>query len=335
MRAGIPESTLADWHVMDVGTGRQALAFLEMGARRVSHFDISPENVAAVDGHIRDTKSSDRLSTTCCDLVRADLGHSRFDFVYLNGIVQHFSDVGRGLVNCIRALKPGGLLWLYFYRSGSFDQFMVTLLRNLVNGGNVARDDSKARDYDAYSRLFFSENVTRTYLSSAFMDGVFTRYARCYPVSTYLAFAAECGLDLVAASGIEPADREVDHIQARGAGVITLRKTRHVDGPQLALAAKRLSPEKEVNQLSRDLYLGNTEILRTLDLTQQLENIICLAKPHDIILPLVALRLFSFYMQKTKAQGYDGNRRHTDLQALLTGIIETLRDELAGKRRTI
>src|SRR5687767_8175079 len=51
-RSGIPVEALADWHIMDVGTGRQALAFLKMGAGRVSHYDISPENVARAESHI-------------------------------------------------------------------------------------------------------------------------------------------------------------------------------------------------------------------------------------------------------------------------------------------
>ena len=51
VKSGIAVEKLRDWHVMDVGTGRQALAFLNMGARSISHFDISAENVAR-DLHI-------------------------------------------------------------------------------------------------------------------------------------------------------------------------------------------------------------------------------------------------------------------------------------------
>lgn len=45
VRSGIVVEKLRDWDVMDVGTGRQALAFLNMGARSIWHFDISAENI--------------------------------------------------------------------------------------------------------------------------------------------------------------------------------------------------------------------------------------------------------------------------------------------------
>src|SRR5437016_4442120 len=53
-KSGIPIASLFDWDIMDVGTGRQALAFLSMGARHVVHHDISAENVARVEAHIQE-----------------------------------------------------------------------------------------------------------------------------------------------------------------------------------------------------------------------------------------------------------------------------------------
>src|SRR5262245_20319612 len=253
-KAGIPVAALANWHVMDVGTGRQALAFLNMGAQRVSHFDISSENVARVEAHIAVHGLAKRLDTICCDLVETDLGRARFDFIYLNGIAQHFSDVGRGLVNCIRALKPGGLLWLYFYRSGSFDQFFVYMLRNLVGGSNVAVDAALTRDHYAAARLFFAPDARDNYLTSIYMDGVFTRYAHLYTVETYLDFARDCGLEVVSSSGLDPLGCSVDHYFARNAGVVTLRKRAEVGDVDLTAAARRRAPEAEVDQLEPSLY---------------------------------------------------------------------------------
>lgn len=149
------------------------------------------------------------LDTTCCDLVETDLGLARFDFIYLNGIVQHFSDVGRGLVNCIRALKPGGLLWLYFYRSGTFDQFFLYMQRNLVGGSNIAADAAQMRDHYVAGRMFFASEAKDNYLTSIYMDGVFTRYAHLYTVETYLDFAKACGLEIASSSGLDPLGRNV------------------------------------------------------------------------------------------------------------------------------
>lgn len=128
VKSGIPIENFAKWKVMDVGTGRQALTFLNFGAVEVAHFDISPENVARLDTFRMANGLEKRLTTTCCDLVQTDLGTDRFDFIYLNGIVQHFSDVGLGVTRCMRALRPGGLLWLYFYRSGT-----ITAINEVLN----------------------------------------------------------------------------------------------------------------------------------------------------------------------------------------------------------
>jgi SAM-dependent methyltransferase len=325
-KSGIELSNLADWHVLDVGTGRQALTFLKLGARRVSHFDISPENVERVRAHVAARDLADRLETTFCDLVDTDLGRERFDFVYLNGIVQHFSDVGRGLVNCMRALKPGGLLWLYFYRSGTFDNFVLYMLRTLVNGGNVVRDEEVLRDHYVAARLFYSGAAGRNYLTSIYMDGVFTRYARLYSAATYLKCMHDCGFEIVSSSGLDPLGREVDHTYARAATVVTLRKAETIADDALTRAAAALAPETEVDQLDRSLY-GDPEILRSLELYRQLSHLLQAPGVPSAIRTLVALRLFAFLAQRTREAGYDPAMRHRDLQDLLQQMIGLVAEE--------
>jgi SAM-dependent methyltransferase len=319
-KSGIPIDTLATWRVMDVGTGRQALAFLNMGAGQVDHFDLGAENVTRLKTHIADHGLEARIETSCSDLVEADLGRDRFDFIYLNGIVQHFSDVGRGLVNCIRALKPGGLLWLYFYRSGTFDNFLLYMLRVLANGGNVVRDEGSLREHYVAARLFFPADAKDSYLTSCYMDGVFTPFARLYTPKTYLAFAQECGLEIVSSSGLDPVGRDVDHYFARAAVVVTLARTRVVGDRELAAAASHLAPESEVDQLDPARY-REPEILRSIELFRGLTT--ALDKPYvpQSIRILTALRLFAFLAQGTRAASYDSMRRHHDLHDLLERAI--------------
>ena len=318
-KSGIAIETLADWHLMDVGTGRQALAFLKMGARRVSHFDISSENVARVDAHIRTNDLSGWLDTTCCDLVETDLGREKFDFVYLNGIVQHFSDVGRGLVNCIRALKPNGYLWLYFYRSGTFDNFVLYMLRTLANGSNIVTDDKLMRDEYVGARLFFSPEAGNNYLTSIYMDGVFTRYARLYAAHTYLRFAADCGFEVVSSSGLDPLGADVDHYFARSATVVTLKKVKAVADADIVQAAQNLAPDLEVDQLDPSLYAA-PEILRSIALYRQLAE--ALAKPGvpAAARMLTVMRLFAFLVG-TRDMGCDATQRHHDLHKLMECMI--------------
>jgi SAM-dependent methyltransferase len=331
VKSGIAVERLADWNVMDVGTGRQALAFLSMEAKHVVHHDISSENVARVEKHIAEAALSRRLETRCCDIVETDLGRDRFDLVYLNGIVQHFSDVGKGISNCVRALKTDGYLWLYFYRSGTFDNFILYMLRTLAAGSNVVTDPALMRDYYAASRLFFSPEARDNYLTSIFMDGIFTRQARLYSVSTYLDFADAAGFEVVSSSGLDPLGRDVDHYFARAAGVVTLRKVRAVEENRLREAASILAPEREVDQLAATLYdpQRDREILQSLALYRQLEQWLAAPGVPPTAKILSVMRIFAFLAVKTREAGYDPMRRHADFQALLSAMIDLLSAEYA------
>jgi SAM-dependent methyltransferase len=319
-KSGIPLDALSRWSVIDVGTGRQALALLNLGVRHVSHFDLSHENVGRMQAHIQAHGLGERLDTTCCDLVDFDLGRERFDFVYLNGIVQHFSDVGRGLARCMRALKPNGLLWLYFYRSGTFDNFVLYTLRTLANGGNVVTDDTVMRDYYAAARLFFSAEAGDNYLTSIFMDGVFTRYAWLYTARTYLDVAEACGFDVVSSSGLDPLGLDVDHYFARAATVVTLKKARAVSDMEIDRAVEALAPAAQVDQLNGAHYHAS-EIRQSLALVLRLRHLLDRPDVPNSARILVVMRLFSFLAEKTRAQGYDALRRHTDLHDILTKIV--------------
>jgi hypothetical protein len=162
------------------------------------------------------------------------------------------------------------------------------------------------------------------------MDGIFTRYAHCYSVKGYLKFAADCGLEPVSSSGLDLAELEVDHVVARGAGVLTLRKQHAVD-EDLACAAQGLSPEGEVDQLSPPLYRASRYPVDAGDHWQ----LSAAARSENVsaaLVPLSALRLFAFFMQITKAEGYDVRRRHVDLQACLSGMLRMLDEEFGAGR---
>lgn len=324
IKSGISLDQLAEWHVMDVGTGRQALTFLKFGAKRVSHFDISSENCARVKAYLDSNGLGGRLTSLCCDLVETDLGEAAFDFVYLNGIVQHFSDVGRGLARCLRALKQDGYLWLYFYRSGTFDNFVLYMIRTLANGCNVVTNEETMREYFVNSLFTYSDDIKRNYLSSIFMDGIFTRYARLYSAETYMEFAERAGCEIVASSGLDPLGRDVDHYYARAATVLTLRKVSNV--PDLAEAEALLAPEAEVNQLDAGLYDDST-ILQTLALFCGVARRLDHPSVPANIRASVVLRLFKFLAHTTRQPDYDPMARHTDLQSCLSAIDDVLSQE--------
>ncbi|MCR4378326.1 MAG: methyltransferase domain-containing protein [Rhodospirillales bacterium] len=327
VKSGISLDDLSHWYVMDIGTGRQALTFLDIGADKVDHFDISPENVARLSEYRANTAIEDRLTTTCCDVVKTDLGSDKYDFIYLNGIVQHFSNVGAGIENCIKALKKGGQLWLYFYRSGTFDNFVAYMVRDLIHSSNVAKDDKILKEHFIASILSYSDDATKNYATSMYIDGAFTRFAQLFTLSTYIDFIAVRGLKIVSSSGLDPLGKDVDHYFSRAATVITLQKTD--DDIDFSALTNTLSPENDVNQLDKSLY-NQPEILATIDLYTQLKSLLNTNNVPASLTTFVAVRLFDFLASKTRSADYNPMDRHTDMQSLMINIIKLIEGEYAN-----
>ena len=45
IKMGLNLNWLKNKHIMNIGTGRESIAFSNLGAKKVSHFDISEENI--------------------------------------------------------------------------------------------------------------------------------------------------------------------------------------------------------------------------------------------------------------------------------------------------
>jgi SAM-dependent methyltransferase len=163
-KAGIGKNLLKDCTVLDVGTGRQAIAFYKLGAKKIKHYDLSPENVKRMNRYIESNSLQNKITTECVDLVKYAPPKNHFDLVFLHGIVQHFSDVGLGLKHCLEAVKEGGYVSLYFYRSGTFLNFVVYLIRDLIN--KVA----DPKEYFINSSLIYSDDCLPDLFVSNMMD---------------------------------------------------------------------------------------------------------------------------------------------------------------------
>ena len=118
--------------VMDVGTGRQALAFETIGAKKIDLYDISKSNY----NRFIKFRSNNH---TIVENFNTDLGSNKFskvkkkyDLIYLHGVVQHTQNPQKTLENLKNKLKKNGYLWLYFYNFGSVKNIYLSLARELV-----------------------------------------------------------------------------------------------------------------------------------------------------------------------------------------------------------
>ena len=79
--------------VMDVGTGRQSLSLSMLGAKSVDHYDLSKAHVERFSQLLNDKYSHLNIKTHNLDLCESALPIEKYDFVYLSGIVHHFSKI--------------------------------------------------------------------------------------------------------------------------------------------------------------------------------------------------------------------------------------------------
>lgn len=122
---------IKDYKVMDVGTGRQALALHKMGVKKIDHYDISLENVKNFTKFLRKNRLEIKsLQADICDN-NFNKG-TTYDFIYLQGIIQHVRSPYCAIKNLSKASNNNAVLWFYNYQAGPMIQLYVEALRKAL-----------------------------------------------------------------------------------------------------------------------------------------------------------------------------------------------------------
>tara|TARA_B100000579_G_scaffold391325_1_gene366455 strand:+ start:1215 stop:2267 length:1053 start_codon:yes stop_codon:yes gene_type:complete len=121
---------LKNFDVMDVGSGRQALAILEMGAKSVDHYDISLNNINKFRKILKNKKL---IRTIHADICKKNFNKKIYDLIYLQGIIHHVKYPYMALNNISKATNKFGIVWLYHYQCTSPVYFYISTLRNIFN----------------------------------------------------------------------------------------------------------------------------------------------------------------------------------------------------------
>ena len=143
-------------------------------------------------------------------------------------------------------MKVGGYQWLYFYRSGSFSQFLTEIIRDLVKKLDVN---------DTYHALLLLQNneLSSNHFIDGIMDDAFVDYANLYEPQSYIKITNLCGLDIVSSSKLDPYNKSIDHNFAHSSVILCCKKTRHVNKiPKKNI--DELSSQNSINQLDLNLY---------------------------------------------------------------------------------
>lgn len=285
-KMGISLEQLSNMRVMNIGTGREAKEFMKLGAKFVSHYDYSEDNVERLKKYIRANSIENKMSSIYADIVEYKLPSEQFDLVYVHGVVQHFSHTGKGLLNIINSIKKGGAIWLYFYRSGTFSHFCLSLVRDLIS---TIKNDY---EYYNFASLMSSKDGSPNLLVQGFMDGCFCEYANLFIPQTYISFVNSCGLEIVSSSKLDFLNKHINHKYAHPSVILVCKRKAIKDLSNINIDT--LSASKSVDQLNTGLYCGSNmdEIISIINSYKKLRKFIFENNIPNSIAMSLAYRIF-------------------------------------------
>ena len=213
---GINVDDLKKWTVLNIGTGREAVVFSSLGAKMVEHYDLSEQHVKQTMDYA-EKMDLDNLKSFQTDVVMETLPLERYELVYANGVVHHFSDPVKGIVNLVNSLKNKGYMYLCFYRSGTFKWFVNEMIRSLISYKFI---DDYYRTLDLRYGFFNGEtnNLILTIMDEFFVPNVYL-----YSPTQYIDFLKKLGCTMYSSSRLEPIG-EIVHDKAYHSCVLCFQK---------------------------------------------------------------------------------------------------------------
>ena len=127
-QAKIKKIEFKDMNIMNIGTGVEAVVFNRLGAKKIYHFDLSNRAVNNLK-QLSKKKKYKNIYSKRKNVVREKIKTSeKINFVFLQGVIHHFSNVENGLQNIINNIDLNGKIFLRIYKSGSLGYFYVDFI---------------------------------------------------------------------------------------------------------------------------------------------------------------------------------------------------------------
>lgn len=246
---GIEKKDLSKLSIFNVGTGREAIYLAKLGAKEVTHMDISAPNVKKTNAFILENNIKNLISING-DLQEYRLPQNKYDLIFLAGIYQHLNTPAKGLINISQSMKLGGKLYMGWYRSGEWRWFICELIRRLVNPSMSKQVEIQT----AINQCFGSSHAWQV---SRIMDDFFIPAHHEFHPKQIKDDAALCGLKIINMDNdYREYSHEVTPLQgqdySRDSAILDPDKTGKVSLDYFSLGADRAYFEKitEVNDVS-------------------------------------------------------------------------------------
>ncbi|MBL7068264.1 MAG: class I SAM-dependent methyltransferase [Candidatus Omnitrophica bacterium] len=306
-----------EYDMMDVGIGRQAIGMLLLGAKSVTHFDISRQNIRRFKKLLRQRYKDRSITNICADLCITPPPEENFDFVYLNGIVHHFSNTAQGLRNCAKAVRKNRKIWVYFYRSGTFKWLVCSMIRSLLSARQINR-------YFLSSALIYSSGDINNVVTSRIMDDFFVPYIHLYTPFDYINFMELLGFRLVKGINMNPLV-QIDHNHLHHSTTLVFKRIKKLDIDKVD-TKNLLIPSSHIDQLSLSLYKDDVRPRQSIRLFRRLQTMAKYNKNHSTIL------LTTFALHKIAAPQYYGGVELPPDYGKLNAVLKTAIGLVKNKR---
>ena len=232
--------------ILDVGAGKQTLAFSKIFNCTVDHFDISIKHVSELKKYLNKKKLKNIITSTRADLVKYKSFKKNFyDLIYLQGIIQHLSKPEIALKKIFKSIKPKGYAWLYFYKSGSYLNFINYLLRDLFHNKNngLILNKNLNNKIEIFKNKLSKKEL---YIYDIFVDSLFTPYSYDFDYKKILKAFNDSNFDIIGKKDCNTGINNYNHLCKHSAFIISIRKK---NNSNLKVNYKLLSNFSSVNQL--------------------------------------------------------------------------------------
>ena len=216
-----------DLKILDIGTGRQSLAFSNIFNGTVHHFDINKENVKNLKKIIKKKKLEKSIISKSADIVNySKLQKNFYDLVYLQGIIQHFSDPTKGILKVLESLKINGYAWLYFYKSGTFMQFCNFSLRNIFHSSNTLKNFSlkRLKLILDFQKEKIGKSKQNLFHFDTFVDSLFVPFAWLFDYKIVKQAFKNSNFKILKEITCSEKERKYNHVSKQSAFIISIIK---------------------------------------------------------------------------------------------------------------
>ena len=295
-----------NFNILDVGTGRQALAFSKITKGSIDHIDLSNIHVKKTKSVVKKLKIKN-LNSICANLdYYKKLEKNKYDLIYLQGIIQHFKNPQKAMENILPSLKVGGYAFLYIYKSGTFRQFIDHLIRLSIR--KIFKRSIKIKDIiELKKKLLKKKNV---YLIDNFIDSIFVEFSWLFNNNKVFKSFSNSGFKIIKKISCYKKNQYHDHSDKWGAFIFSIKKTN-----DKSIHLKSLNPINSCKEPLRQ-YSKNKAITKTINLFDKLtKNKFSNKKKIDILLELYSIADRVNVNKKS-------NLKHKDLQSFLIKILK-------------